>query len=606
MAGPISTISPHASPVYLLMVHGQTGRATGDVQVCQEEFARNGATAPVLIHHQPMEELSALESHSSFRLAVVPWMVDGQHGWHKERVHGRHGHHSASVARRAGGTKTRRRTCSSPSPAHGGYNCSGFSADTRNCSLPCPIHGGWSSWSSYTQCSKTCQGTQQRTRFCTNPPPANSGAGCTGAPTDIRICGATYCPVDGKWSTWSPYSACSATCEGSKTRSRSCTDPAPVYLGAECQGIATEHAICGEAHCPIDGKWSAWSRYGACSGTCEGYQTRKRNCSNPPPAHKGLPCQGKSSTQQQRCGRSHCPVEGGWSQWSPIMSACSAGCGTGSRTLRRYCNMPEPRYGGLNCSGEGERNESCFSRKCTEVSTVSSESQRNSTTKGGDLHPGSSPMEPAQGESSQINKWSRSTFVGLGVSVGVTILLSTVALTLWKMNKLPVRTCLAENREDGDLELRNEFGSNQDAPVLDLNTPTSMEANEAYESCGVATSDAYGCVDLRVNQVLGDKSETGGARESESITEGEYAFIHGELELRNESSFNHRAPDSDQNIRTSLEANEAYESCGLARNDAYGCVDLRLNEMLGGNSETGGLGESESTTEGDYTYIRNL
>lgn len=40
---------------------------------------------------------------------------------------------------------------------------------------PCAVNGGWSNWSS---CSASCEGT--RTRTCTNPPPSNGGAFCTG------------------------------------------------------------------------------------------------------------------------------------------------------------------------------------------------------------------------------------------------------------------------------------------------------------------------------------------------------------------------------------------------------------------------------------------
>jgi len=50
-----------------------------------------------------------------------------------------------------------------------------------------PINGGWSNWS---ECSKTCGGGTQ-TRTCTNPTPANKGLNCTGEST--QNCNAQTC-----------------------------------------------------------------------------------------------------------------------------------------------------------------------------------------------------------------------------------------------------------------------------------------------------------------------------------------------------------------------------------------------------------------------------
>lgn len=44
------------------------------------------------------------------------------------------------------------------------------------------------------------------------------------------------------FSNWSPWSQCSATCEGIQTRSRECRDT--------CSGKATETESCGTTHCP--------------------------------------------------------------------------------------------------------------------------------------------------------------------------------------------------------------------------------------------------------------------------------------------------------------------------------------------------------------------
>ena len=53
-------------------------------------------------------------------------------------------------------------------------------------------------------------------------------------------------PVDGQWSAWSPYSACSKPCQGIKSRSRTCSNPAPAFGGRACSGHAKEDTLCME------------------------------------------------------------------------------------------------------------------------------------------------------------------------------------------------------------------------------------------------------------------------------------------------------------------------------------------------------------------------
>ena len=51
------------------------------------------------------------------------------------------------------------------------------------------VNGGWSSWSDYGACSVTCGlGRQTRTRACDNPSPSGGGSTCPGSSAETREC----------------------------------------------------------------------------------------------------------------------------------------------------------------------------------------------------------------------------------------------------------------------------------------------------------------------------------------------------------------------------------------------------------------------------------
>ena len=57
--------------------------------------------------------------------------------------------------------------------------------------------------------------------------------------------------VDGDWSNWNKWTACSKTCgEGTQIRIRTCDDPKPLHGGKQCEGAAQEARVCNTRKCP--------------------------------------------------------------------------------------------------------------------------------------------------------------------------------------------------------------------------------------------------------------------------------------------------------------------------------------------------------------------
>ena len=57
------------------------------------------------------------------------------------------------------------------------------------------VHGNWSSWSSWPNCNKPCNGgSKTRKRLCNNPEPANGGRDCEGSATESQSCNPNPCP----------------------------------------------------------------------------------------------------------------------------------------------------------------------------------------------------------------------------------------------------------------------------------------------------------------------------------------------------------------------------------------------------------------------------
>lgn len=217
-----------------------------------------------------------------------------------------------------GGLQIRTRNCTNPTPQYGGRDCEGLglAMETRSCgSEKCPIDGNYTSWSDWSECSAACGGGQQsRLRTCTSPPPKHGGRNCSefGLAVDSQICNPDPCPIDGNYTQWTEWSDCGVTCgRGVQNRSRSCTNPPPQYDGKSCEdvGPADETKECNKNPCPIDGNYTAWSKWSECSVTCgRGSRNRSRECTNPSPQYGGKDCNVLGPANDiQECNKSACP-----------------------------------------------------------------------------------------------------------------------------------------------------------------------------------------------------------------------------------------------------------------------------------------------------------
>eukprot|EP00057_Strongylocentrotus_purpuratus_P022308 XP_011676782.1 PREDICTED: coadhesin-like [Strongylocentrotus purpuratus] len=190
------------------------------------------------------------------------------------------------------------------------------------------VDGRWSDWSRWRSCSRTCGagGSRARNRTCSNPRPQHGGLQCEGSSRDRMPCFPLQpCPVDGGWSDWTEWGACRArVCrtKGKRFRTRSCSNPEPLYEGSHCLGNSSESEKCQKADCPVHGGWSAWRDSTSCSSTC-GYSTRNqiRTCDNPAPARRGRDCIGSSLKTKQCRVPASCPRDDGIHEAGPSWSS---------------------------------------------------------------------------------------------------------------------------------------------------------------------------------------------------------------------------------------------------------------------------------------------
>eukprot|EP00794_Sanderia_malayensis_P003734 gene3734-4256_t len=252
------------------------------------------------------------------------------------------------------------------------------------------VDGGLEEWGQWTKCFPSCgDGVRNRERTCTKPIPQGNGKDCSalGNLTEIAFCKSSPCPVDGGFTDWAEFGSCSKKCGGGKQqRVRTCTDPSPANGGKACVGPTSEEQSCNTDPCPINGVWSKWTKFDACSKTCGGGKKKRyRGCTNPKPQFGGADCEGKS-VDEQSCGTKKCPVHGGYTTWSK-WSSCTESCGSGSRKRKRTCTNPRAKYGGRDCKifGSSSQTGRCNTHNCPEKTSYACEGKAMSLSCSGSL-----------------------------------------------------------------------------------------------------------------------------------------------------------------------------------------------------------------------------
>merc|ERR1712168_1381343 len=265
-----------------------------------------------------------------------------------------------------GGIQFRRRTCTDPTPDHGGNDCEGARKSSQTCNThECPIDGGFTEWTAFGDCSKSCaKGTKSRERTCTNPPPQYGGKKCVGPLNNVAPCNTHPCPIDGGYTPFSPWVKCSKSCGGgTQIRTRTCTNPTPKYGGDDCFGLGSpvERRPCETQACARYTKFGPW---GECSRSCAGgTQSRSRRCYAPGVSSKVDCSHLGSDTETRECETQPCPVNGNWGKWTP-WSGCSKSCGRGTKVKSRVCNNPSPAFGGIGCPGRKVVTNTCNIKPC--------------------------------------------------------------------------------------------------------------------------------------------------------------------------------------------------------------------------------------------------
>jgi len=164
----------------------------------------------------------------------------------------------------------------------------------------------YTEWSSWTNCSLACgSGKKTRVRTVLLQPTAH-GHPCDGGLDDSTDCQDAPCPIDCSWGDWSSWSDCTVTCNNG-TKSRIRNSRGPEWGGKICPGDPIEKMNCSNpTTCQVDCEWTTWTAWGTCSAVCGSTQTQGTSNRSRyiyiQPQNGGYPCSGTGSDSRPCVG----------------------------------------------------------------------------------------------------------------------------------------------------------------------------------------------------------------------------------------------------------------------------------------------------------------